>query len=1101
MSKNTSKEVKEVTLYNFATIRDPEYVNKEHLKENLNFICYNEEKPADVKVVKRDDFVRDFVRKDFLDFDKIKLKTKNLKKYIEPKINQKGELEYTAEQIDLQLQINKFYDRILYIAQSGTNDFYEINNLLLGLDTRNNVRINLSKTEELILQLKTWIAFIYNLKSGSDFKQKEIATNLLRFFHLKKYRNLIDDESTEDKIENFHKLINAQIIIPEELFPKSETFFYGEKQKLYSPKLELLKDKHTLKVLNLRKELSKNQESEKLDLLEAVIKDLKEEIEDQKKSLANDFIFDLNEFNNPYYVVTIEYINDKAYLLVTTDAKYEDFKDKVVEAILKIKEKEYIYNTEELISHQEFSPFDAHFHLYKYIDEDKDAKKTLKLVNEVVQPDRNSDKEIGFSLTLNFHSENESIISKELKWKGKVEFKHFIASGYLNQSDAYGKAFKPSGYGIQMLGVADYRKVVSTISRYVPAEVAHIENLMAGEFRDKVTTKEISTEITEFESTENETEKLNETTTNDRFQMQNEVARILNDQRTNNTTANVGYSNSGFYANLTTGNSSTTSREDSNKQAVTNAKEITNKAVEKIVSKTKKERTVKITEKFIDVNKYGFDNRGNDKHISGVYRHINAVYRNRVHNYGKRMTFEFSIPEPARVFKLGKKNIDDYNLEKIISSIPKPSNPLDFFEDSTKINQENIKPFFKEFGLKIPNQFRLEFKFRKEGRIGGTTTFFNIGEITEDYYTTNDGMTFSLNDYIPINWSINGWVEYQGHGSRQVGLVIDNQRFILSSGNEKVDIVKSGSFLTSNTMTTIELYGGIEFCTIYEFNINFKLKDDLFIKWQNEQYHKMLEQYVINKSIYDKAVEEEISKYKKYRQDILAEENDSNNKNKLKLRDLELNTLKRNCQSYLLDQESLENKTRKFGASLIKFRNDFKNIKVKLNQELDEYTAFVRFLEQAFEWDNMSYTFYPYYWGDELSWKENYNEDSDDLLHKAFLQAGMARVIVTVRPKFEDAVNMYLTTGKIWMGGNLPVYGSSLFVSIANELKNDAEYTVEDEWESVLPTNLIALQSSGVAIQQEGLPNLEDYLDLGKIKDNPEKLPLSNKRKKFLGLF
>ena len=31
----------------------------------------------------------------------------------------------------------------------------------------------------------------------------------------------------------------------------------------------------------------------------------------------------------------------------------------------------------------------------------------------------------------------------------------------------------------------------------------------------------------------------------------------------------------------------------------------------------------------------------------------------------------------------------------------------------------------------------------------------------------------------------------------------------------------------------------------------------------------------------------------------------------------------------------------------------------------------------------------------------------------------MARVVVTVKPGFEDAVNFYMSTGKIWNGGEV----------------------------------------------------------------------------------
>ena len=46
--------------------------------------------------------------------------------------------------------------------------------------------------------------------------------------------------------------------------------------------------------------------------------------------------------------------------------------------------------------------------------------------------------------------------------------------------------------------------------------------------------------------------------------------------------------------------------------------------------------------------------------------------------------------------------------------------------------------------------------------------------------------------------------------------------------------------------------------------------------------------------------------------------------------------------------------------------------------------------------------------------------------NRSFLQVGMARVIVTVKPGFEDAVQLFIETGLIWNGGEVPVIGDPL---------------------------------------------------------------------------
>ncbi|KAB8152178.1 hypothetical protein EZY14_015235 [Kordia sp. TARA_039_SRF] len=136
---------------------------------------------------------------------------------------------------------------------------------------------------------------------------------------------------------------------------------------------------------------------------------------------------------------------------------------------------------------------------------------------------------------------------------------------------------------------------------------------------------------------------------------------------------------------------------------------------------------------------------------------------------------------------------------------------------------------------------------------------------------------------------------------------------------------------------------------------------------------------------------------------------------------------------------------------------------------LDEYAAKVKFFEQAFEWNIMSYYFYPFYWAKKDKWTKLYQVRNDDPLFKAFLQSGMARVILTVRPGFEEAVNWYMATGQIWNGGQVPTPSDEEFVSIVEELRNP-EGMVEETWESRVPTSLTVIQAGAIGLNVEGLP-------------------------------
>ena len=68
---------------------------------------------------------------------------------------------------------------------------------------------------------------------------------------------------------------------------------------------------------------------------------------------------------------------------------------------------------------------------------------------------------------------------------------------------------------------------------------------------------------------------------------------------------------------------------------------------------------------------------------------------------------------------------------------------------------------------------------------------------------------------------------------------------------------------------------------------------------------------------------------------------------------------------------------------------------------VDQLSAYIRFFEQAIEWDHLSYLFYPYFWGRKKTWVEKLVTDEPDARFAAFLQAGAARVILPVRRGYE----------------------------------------------------------------------------------------------------
>ncbi len=82
--------------------------------------------------------------------------------------------------------------------------------------------------------------------------------------------------------------------------------------------------------------------------------------------------------------------------------------------------------------------------------------------------------------------------------------------------------------------------------------------------------------------------------------------------------------------------------------------------------------------------------------------------------------------------------------------------------------------------------------------------------------------------------------------------------------------------------------------------------------------------------------------------------------------------------------------------------------------------AYVRFFEQAFEWENLSWVPYSYFWGRKSTWLDKVSIEDDDADFQAFLKAGYLRVQIPVRPASPTPSITSDLHGEVWGGGPLP---------------------------------------------------------------------------------
>lgn len=628
--------------------------------------------------------------------------------------------------------------------------------------------------------------------------------------------------------------------------------------------------------------------------------------------------------------------------------------------------------------------------------------------------------------------------------------------------------FAPTGFGLTRLGVTDYRKVEQTLCCYVPGEVSHIENIMAREYKERSTRRLRRTEDTTTSSSSREREHQTDTTTTSRYELQKEISQVLSESqdRSTDVSASANYStganvvpsiDTSFDTSSNFANSS--SQENSNSESVTFAKEITEKALDRLVTKVSEERVSKMIEEFEEQNRHGFDNRQGADHISGVFRWVDKVYKNQVHNYRNRLLYEFMIPEPASFHKVAKTAIGNASEGvPVREPIDPRSNAFGLLTPIThaaQINESNYQQWAAAYGatVSVPPDSTMV--------IGKSI----VSSLDNELWNKSQPVTEDIK--LPDGYGISRvYVNSLGNGDRATLPNGGNwSRYYVSVAGIPFVYWYVGQPFTrslhADLTTKPELSRftdsvpiGVQFTGIEGGVVSIELelirKESHFAAWQLETYNAILEAY--NERVQD--YRDALAEVEVKRTQLLAD-------NPAYFRRIENTVLKKNCIAYLISHLNM-------GKNFIQGDN-VTNTRVAISHNMDRYAATVKFFEQAFEWNIMDYTFYPFYWANRQNWGKLYGIDSDDALFRSFLQSGMARVHVTVRPGFEKAVMYYMETGLIWNGGDAPVIGDDLYMSIVEEL-DAPDYYIDETWETRVPSTLTVIQAKSIALDAEGLP-------------------------------
>ena len=582
-------------------------------------------------------------------------------------------------------------------------------------------------------------------------------------------------------------------------------------------------------------------------------------------------------------------------------------------------------------------------------------------------------------------------------------------------------------------GVGDLLIVRQKLKAYELGDFAHVENVLAGEIREREHRRLNIREEINISEEEREVEKERDLQSTERNEMQTEAEKVLKEQ----VGLEAGLKVSGSYGPVVSFEASVNGSfnrqsEETQRKTTAYSREVTEKSSERVRERVRDERRRRTLEEVEEINKHAIDNsNAANGHVRGIYRWLNKIYDAQVFNYGQRMMYEFVIPEPAAYF-----------LYTMVENPPsqttllKPEAPT---YESMPLRPEHLdRANYQEYVALYhvsnvpapPSEFKVVSFFEKQDGKEAN----NFGRATKlsipDGYEAYSAMVSSHKSFIKD--------KEKGLKIMIGGVDIDRDDYW---GSELVDLQE---YYRSEIAISVSTFNVCSF--VATVDIFCSLTTEEYTKWQQRVFDAIQQAYQVQKAIYDeKLAAEEIQKGIQ----ILG-------RNPLENRRLERDELKKLVVMMLNNSPYL---------ALNGYENWSSEPVLNLERSCHQ-GSFIRFFENAFEWNNMTYVFYPYFWGRKAKWVNALHLTDPDPDFAAFLKAGAARVQVPVRPGFEKAIAHFCQFGEIWEGNDVPLRSDNLYLPIITEISENlgkldegVPYPPDSEpWEVTVPTALVLLQ-------------------------------------------
>jgi len=491
---------------------------------------------------------------------------------------------------------------------------------------------------------------------------------------------------------------------------------------------------------------------------------------------------------------------------------------------------------------------------------------------------------------------------------------------------------------------------------------------------------------------------------------------------------------------------------DATKRASRFAHEVTSRSLSRVEQKLRSERVSRTLTRMEQSKKNGFENKDGDN-INGMYRWVDRVDRLQLFRYPDRLLLDFQLPEPGRLLRnlmakprsgansveappafltsvseITETSYQEQTARFKAAGVPPPPNPRIAVTHSLTAGPPTAMPsnpvwnapaISKDDKVAVPPGYManavsysvaatpLRAEWRRENTV-------NPGSINAEGFhqvVVSVGVgdrLWTVREAGPDDGAANT-LQFPSAGSPNAqyadAILLRNESDVaLDPGETGPGVPLTVSAVGANTVTlTLELV-----CVPTA---------QAMAEWRQSVFDTLLGAWQTQKREY----QAEISRLGLDRQ-ALAERASSRNAEMIR------HEIKRHIMGSLLVESPFDGKP----ALIEQAPSGGVDIDVPAAIAVGDV---VQFLEQAFEWGNLTYVPYPYYWADRPQWGALMDLEANDTDLARFLGAGSCRVVVPARPGFASAVNHWLTFRQPWGGGVAPLPGQPQYLDIATEIR------------------------------------------------------------------